>query len=269
MQGINANLAISLVDQPGGNGLPALQVTNYKPRTLNEVIQFCVSADSVELLPDQTFEALQLTKDFVNYGQDDVKIGIINAPVRWICLGQPRLFLLNKAEKTYAPLTRGSIPAGFVTATRLALVPYAGGNILLNNEGDPQIFTLKLTSNKTRIVAGSKGDRSGSIAGLNDALLKHYSQPRGLSLVHLCSIEVTVKPERFTSSRTGESSTGVMYALGGAKPLPPSLQTVITDYVRTEFVQGLLRDPFGLEQPPEPPAPVYAVADTDLDEIPY
>lgn len=245
MQGIDINLGVE-IQGGGGLGLPPLQVTNYRPAN-GQTVPLCFSAEAADLMSPDAFEFFQLIPETITYEGESVDMMVIAAPVRWVVLGQPRLMLLNKASKDITPLTRGKMPSGHVTATRLFLLAMVGDKLLMNTDGEPQIFTLKLTSNKTRIVSGTKGDRSGSIAGLNDSLLKHYKLTRR-SLVHLCSLEITAAGQKFTSSSTGESSVGVMFSLSNAKALPAALQSKTAAVASSEFIQGLLLDPFGVNQ---------------------
>ena len=254
MQGLNPELGIE-IQSGGGLGLPFLQVTNYRP-TNGVIVPLCFSMDAAGLMSPDAFEFLQLTPMTVTY-EETVDVFTIAAPVRWVILGQPKIMGLNKSTKEIAPLQRGTLPAGVVTATRLFMLPMVGDQFLMGIDGEPQVITLKLTSNKTRIVAGSKGDKSGSIAGLNDSLLKHYKLSRR-SLVHLCSLEIEATGQKFSSARTGESSVGVMFTLSKARALPPALQPVSAAVASSEFIQGLLADPFGVnsDAPRQLDAPV-------------
>lgn len=270
MDGLNTSLALPS-DERGIN-LPALQALTYQPRALSEAIPLCLSGESVDLLLESEAAKLGLEAAIANYGGDDVTIFGITAPVRWVVLGIPRIFSVDKSDGTYHPLERGRSlrEMGRVTATRLSMLCVVGNAFLMADGGVPQVFTLKLTSSKTGLVEGVKGDDSmKNLKDLNKVLQGHYKL-RGVSLLHLVSLEIRAIPKKFTSKYSAESSIGVLFILeGGARPLPPEMQKLSHEVASSSDVQAMLKDPFRLAQAtiqavPEPQSAAYS-----FDDVPF
>ncbi|HEY9642438.1 MAG TPA: hypothetical protein V6C57_18270, partial [Coleofasciculaceae cyanobacterium] len=142
------------------------------------------------------------------------------------------------------------------------------GKPLLTTDGEVQVFTLKLTSNKTKLIG--KEDQPGTIMALNGALQKHYGAKKQW-LTHLVSLAIAPTPYQFTSKESGETSTGIMFELvGGARPLPGDSQLQVFELVRGVDFQELAEDPFGLKAPePVATAIAPAAAEVNYDDIPY
>lgn len=268
--GINPQYAVETGNGDGGMGFPPLQALTYQPRTLNEQVPLCLSAEAVDKLTEETYAALQCEIQMTNYGSDDVAMHVIKGDVRWVILGKPSLFVMNKADKSITPLSKGKLPDKCVTATRLFLLCVVRDKILLNPEGTPQIFTLKLTSTKTKLISGDRTDKTGSIDALNEAVMKHYKKSGRMSMVHLVSVALGTKVEAITSRVSGETSKGVLFTISGAKPLPAALQAQTFAMVQSEEIKELLQDPFGLNRRNDAPVqsqqlPQYnEMADEDI-----
>lgn len=270
--GINANFAVETGSGDGGLGFPALQALTYEPKLLSDKVPLCLSSEAVDRLSEETYAALSCEIEMTNYGAEDVAMHVIKAHVRWIILGSPALFVMHKDDKTIAPLAKGKLGEGYVTATRLFLFCLAGDKILTDHEGTPQIFTLKLTSTKTKLVSGDRTDKSGSIAALNEAVMKHYKKSGKLSMVHLVSVVLDTKVEALTSSRTGKTSKSVLFTIEKAKPLPEVLQAQTFAMVQSEEVKELLRDPFGLDRRGDAPIQSQQMpqqSEVPSDDIPF
>jgi len=250
--GINAAYGVAM--EESGPSLPALQATSYQPR-MGEKIGLCLSEESFDMLsPDSPMAGL-CEAVVVNYGADDLTMFALPSGCRWVVLGVPRLYLLNRETGEIGYPQRGERLAGTrkVTITRLTLAMLLpDGELLLDGDGLPQLFTLKLKSNKTCLVTGDKRDPDfKSLADLNKALQAHFGR-RGVSLTHLVSVALVATPKKFTSSLSGETSMGVMFTLqGGAKPLSEAQQLMMFELLKDPEILGLIQDPFRLKKQSE------------------
>lgn len=253
--GINSQYAVQ--GEGGGQQYPAIQASVYQPRSLAESVSLCLSEDSVDLLTEQAKTLLNPQIITTDYGEGPTAMYAIGN-ARFIILGMPRMFSMDKTTKEIFPLERGVKLSEInrVTATRLMVAIVVGDKVLETAEGSPQIFTLKLTSTKTQLLNGDRNDPDyRSIQKLNDSLQKHF-KVRNSILTHLVSVGLTVTTKKFTTSDGKQSSFGVMFEMvGGARPLPESLQAQMFRFVQADEVRELLADPFGLsrkaEQQPE------------------
>lgn len=248
MQGLN--IAYATAVQELSTAYPALQASEYRPRSMKESVSLCLSEDSFNMLSD---ESAQMTIgadgaiDYVTFGEDEVGIFKLPEGVRYVALGIPKMFAIGKDDGKIDYLKRGEKlrEANKVTITRVPLLMLMpdGGFVM---DGDrPQIFTLKLKSSKTKLVGGDiRNPEYRSLKSLQTALCKHY-KVRNSSLVHLVSVEIGVKPEKFTNGT--DSSMGIMFTLeGNAKPLSEPQQKIVFDLLQDESIQELITDPFGL-----------------------
>lgn len=241
---------------------PALQVTTYKPLTLNEEIRFCLSENSLDLI-DPNCDLLETKTVECIYGREPVLMHEIVSPVRWIFLNLPRIFHYDKNTKEVTIPERGSKLFGTnkVTIAKCFLVCLINNKLVLDSEEKPQIFTLKLTSNKTQLIRNK--DEGGTLFALNREIQK-YSKTRD-NLIHLVSVNLQAKSKEFTSSHTGDSSLGVMYELtGNAKVLQPEQQQQIFNLISHEEIKTLLDDPFDLQPKSDRPS-----LDTDVDDLDF
>lgn len=273
MDGLNVSYGVKVEGM--GQSYPAIQATTYQPRTMGEKIQLCLSEESFDLLSGQAREVINPTAISCNFGGDDVLMMAIGADVRFVMLGKPRVLCLDKETGDVAPLQKGMKLAGTskVTATKLIMAAVHGDTVLEADDGTPQIFTLKLTSNKTSLVDGDRNNpEMRSLDAMNSKLIKHY-RLRQMWLGHLVSVQLGVKPEKFTSKASGQSSVGIRFELvGGARPLPDAAQQQMGLLAQSEEIQGLLKNPFtnsGQEQESPAIAPTAEPNDISLAEQLY
>lgn len=269
-QGVNADYGIAIDE--GGPKLPALQATTYQPRTMSEKVSLCLSEESFDMLDPEQGQHLGCTPEVCNFGDDDVTMWALPKACRFVVLGLPRLFILDKESGLYSYPVRGEKLAGTkkVTATRLTLAMIRpDGELLLDADARPQLFTLKLTSTKTCLVTGDKYDPDfKSLQDLNKALQGHFKK-RGVSLTHLVSVGLDVTPKKFTSRGSGETSVGIIFTIGSAaKPLPESQQLMTYELLQDPDVLAMVQDPFHLKNREEPTAAVVDDGYPDYSDIP-
>ena len=91
--GINPEFAIKSNQQ--GQQFPALQVTDYEPRFLEQQINFCISEDSYQLIENASplFNS-EIVKCV--YRGKKALMHKITTSVRWVFLNMPPLFAKNK-----------------------------------------------------------------------------------------------------------------------------------------------------------------------------
>lgn len=270
MEGLNLAYAVPMEEV--GASYPALQAMDYRPTRVNQEVPMCLSEDSFGMLDETYVATLGSDPDLAYYGEDEVSIFKLPAGVRFTLLGIPGLFVYDKADGSYWRLTRGLKLKGTskVTATRLPLLMLLpNGSFVLRADGNPQVFTLKLTSTKTKLLQGDKKDAEfKSIYGLNDKLKAHYGV-KGQSLTHLVSVSIKAMSRKFSNGN--DSSLGVMFEFeGGAKKLPEALQKQTFELLQDETVQQLIKDPFGLDSKPNEDNGEFIPDDVvNTDDVPF
>ncbi len=184
------------------------------------------------------------------YGREAQFMFKIVSDVRWVFLNIPRMFGMDKTTKKVSYPERGVkfTDCNKITVARCFLACVYDGNLIIDKDGKPQIFTLKLTSSKTNLIGYWKSkSETKTIMSLNKALQKHY-KING-NLIHLASVNLVAKPKEFVSSITGASSLGVMFELeGDAKALREEHQKQIFDLITGEKMKAIFDDPFGLKE---------------------
>ncbi len=230
---------------------PAIQANNYQPRSLDEQIDFCVSEESYLLMEDS--KPLFNTEIIQCYfGRESVLMHKIISPVRWVFLTMPRIFLLDKKTKEISYPQKGMRLAGTnkVTVAKCFLACLAENNLILDAEGKPQIFTLKLTSSKTELVGyGNSDSEMKTLMRFNSALQKHYKVKGNFNLLHLASLKLIVYPKEFVSRGTNDSSLGVMFSIDGSgQSLSEQQQQQVFELISSEEIQAIFDDPFRLKQ---------------------
>ncbi len=246
VSGINPKYAIESNQQ--SQEYPAIQVTDYQPRSLDEIIDFCISEDSYQLIED----CLPLFNSEITqciYNRESVLMHKILTPVRWVFLNMPRLFIKDKDKNEISYLKKGDkLSTTRITIARCFMLCLIDGELVRNSNGTPQIFTLNLTSNKTKLISSQKPEaETKTLVSLNTGLQKHY-KIKG-HLLHLASVELAVRPKEFQSSQKNTSSMGVMYYLeGNAKALSEEQQQEVFELINDEEIQEVFNDPFRLKQ---------------------
>ena len=244
---------------------PAVQVNSYKPQTLDEQITFCLSETSFELLPDDN--SLQTEVIECIYGREKVLMHKITSDIKWIFLTIPRLFQQDKTTKEISFLQKGVklYENNKVTIAKCFLACLVGSELVLDSEEKPQIFTLKLTSNKTQLIGNlNQSTEDKTIYSLNKGIQKHFKTKN--NLVHLVSVELQAKVKEFVSERTKESSLGVYFELvGNAKPLTQQQQQQVFNLVSDDYIIALFDDPFGLKQSHELTSATDYYSSEDID----
>ncbi len=247
--GINPKYAIE--SNQLGQQFPAIQADNYQPRSLDEQIDFCISEESYQLMEDSSpLFNTEIIKCY--FGRESVMMHKIISPVRWVFLTMPKIFLMDKKTKEISYPQKGMRLAGTnkVTVAKCFLACLAEDNLILDTEGKPQIFTLKLTSSKTELVGyGNSDPEMKTLVRFNSALQKHYKVRGNLNLLHLASLKLMVNPKEFTSRESGESSFGVMFTIdGGGKSLSEEQQQQVFELISSEEIKAVFDDPFRLKQ---------------------
>jgi len=269
------NTAYAVAADEAASTYPAIQANEYKPRSLRESIRLCLAEDSFNMLDEQYATALGSEPDYATFGQDEVQVFLLPEGVRFVALGIPKMFAVGKQDGKVDYLKRGEKlrEVNKVTITRIPLlVLLPDGSLVMDGER-PQIFTLKLKSSKTKLVGGDIKDAEyRSLASLQKGLQKAFPGMRGQSLVHLVSVDIQAKPEKFSNGT--DSSMGVMFTLeGGAKVLSDDHQKLAFELVQDEEVQALIADPFGLKRSTSESAPEYEPmheeTETYDDSIPF
>lgn len=243
-QGIDLSYAVE--SESIGQKYPSLQASNYKPSNPKEKIELCLSQESHDLLQFPNvikFEPIEAYFDAESYTMQKFP-----DEIRWVILDIPKTYVLDKSTGKIDYLKRGVKFAGTsnVSISRVYLAALVGDDFSITATGAPQIFTLKLTSTKTQLINNFRDPEYKSISKLNKALQSHYKTKN--NLIHLVSVKLQASPYKFTSSKSGESSLGIMFELtGNAKPLSKINQGLIYELLQDPEITQDLKDPFRLE----------------------
>ncbi len=245
VSGINPKYAIANEQQ--AQQFPAIQVTDYQPRSLDEIVNFCISEDSYQLIENCSplFDS-EIIKCI--YNRESILMHKIITSVRWVFLNMPPLFGKDKDTGEYSYLRKREKlkETNRITAAKCFLACLVEGELIKTSDGKPQIFTLNLTSNKTQLISSKKPQpETKTLADLNAGLQKHY-KVKG-NLLHLASVGLTVKPKEFHSYDTKVSALGAMFYLGNAKALTEEQQQEVFELISDEEIKELFNDPFALK----------------------
>lgn len=280
MTELTINKQYAIEDESRGQSFPALQATDYQPKNSKVVVNIGLSDESTGMLTDDAIFKLKFETETVSYGETEVTLHIPTSEVRWVIVGRPKLFLFDKDNGEYSLLQKGQKLKGTkkVTIAKLFLGCVCNGELLLTDEGKPQLFTLNLKSSKTALIGGYRSQPGdGTIESLNKGLNKHYDCKGWLT--HLVSVDIKAVPERFTSG-SGESSLGIKYVLeGSARILPEEQQKMMFEVANDREIKEIINDPFRVGSPSqaqEQPSSQQSSSQTetveeeiDYDEIPF
>jgi len=228
---------------------PGLQATHYTP-TIRDSISWVMPVDSANMLSEDAKALLNLFPQTCLYskGEKEVPMFGITDKARFIVLTNPVKLKINKKTKKIS--AGGELGTDEITLARIFVALIVGDQIVTNDAGEPQIFTIKADSYKTDILGSynkktqENGDRTLFL--LNEALVKHYQLPRGSWVTHLVSIDLQIVPEKRTSRTTGQSSMSIRFRIdGNAKPLSDENQQLLFSFVSSEYFQDLAKNPFG------------------------
>ena len=238
-----------------GESFPVIMASNYEPKIKDEV-PLCLLTDKTNDMSEDELASLKLTPSVVQYGDNDdchILTGL-NHENRFVILAKPNLYVMDKAKKVLGFLEKGMKLGEIVTVAKLYLAVLKSDDSLVMDQSltQPQIFTLKLNSTKTKLILDNRNPKAKTIDSLNRALRSHYKTTN--NLVHLVSVAIVATPTKFTSSADAKkSSVGIMFALhGDAKPLSDANQKMMSELVQSDRFIELNANPFGLLGAKEP-----------------
>lgn len=274
-EGVNADYGVPLEGE--GLSFPAIQANIYQPKNKQETISLGLSEESLDKLDPSSGVGELCKPELCNFRGKDATIWILPEGIRYVILGIPRVFIFNKETETFRPPINGEQLAGTpnITATRVPMAMLKpSGDMVLDDCGLPQIFTMKLTSNRTKLLTGDKRNPDlKSIRQLNKALQGHFKKP-GMSLTHLVSVKIgtEIRLQESVVDRKN-SSLGIMFTLeGNAKQLPETQQAATFELLKGKTIRELLADPFGINPKPaqqEQEDPDHYHDAKCLDEVPF
>ena len=239
-----------------GESLPVIMAENYAPK-IKEQVSLCLLADKTTGMSEDELASLKLTPSVVQYGNDEdcnILTGL-NKESRFVILAKPDLYVMDKGDKkVLGRLQKGMKLGSIITVAKLYLaVLKTDGSLVMDQSNEqPQIFTLKLTSTKTKLIFDNQNPKASTIDSLNRALKSHYKSAN--NLVHLVSVSIVANPTKFTSSTDSkQSSVGIMFAFdGAAKTLSDCNQKMISALVQSDRFIELSSNPFGILGTKEP-----------------
>lgn len=249
---------------------PAIQASKRQPSEdeTGNTIPLVMSADSVALLGDDWVSRLPLNPMTCRFGKNVEEMIVVPDNLRWVVLGEPRIFAQERQGTAIVPIHRGmKLADRYKTATRLLLAPVLDGHVLSGPDGTPQLVTLRLTSTKTDLVGGDRNDPNyPCIKRLNEKLCQEYGVKADQnSMLHVASVRIEAIATEL-SNKT-KSSMGIIYKfVGGARILPEAEQERMALLASSDEIRKYLADPFGLGG--RPGIPVYQDAEEDYPAYP-
>lgn len=225
---------------------PAFQADNYQPK-LKDKINICLNEESFLILSERTKELLDISLLEAEFKSGVTNVFQINADVRVMPLAMPNNFCFNKEASRYQAIAAGVKfkENGLVSASRIHFCAIVGDELLLAEDGNPQIFTLNLKSSKTQLCKPqkpAKGD--GSLFSWNEEMKSQY-KGRGW-LLHMFGFKLGAKPQQFTSSISGDSSVGIIFELNAPAPIAPAHQKLVFDCLQDEVLKESIKNPYKL-----------------------
>lgn len=271
-QTVNSKYAIQ--QEQAVQEFPALQADNYRPTKKSDKISLALSESSFGLLTESQIAKLgEIKTEIMTYGTEDSTIFVLPSTLRWVFLNRPGTFVWDKVAKRAGYLNKGMKLAGsqMVTLSRCYLACVVNDEVLLNDAGEVQVFTLKLTSSKTGLIGGyndkdlgvARNNGGKTLTALNAGLETHYGAKGWMT--HLVSVNLVANPEVFPSSTSKDSSMGIRFALeGGAKPLTDASQELTFKLCSSEAFKAKVADPFGLTKGVTADRAIPAVGGDDI-----
>jgi hypothetical protein len=248
VQAVNKDM---LVETGGGAKYPYIQPTTYEPSKPSDKIGFALSPDvlELELLTKESIEALKLMPYSAVYNTNEVEMLEITASVRWVILAKPRTYGMDKTDKKIYPLESGVKlrDMGRVTCAKVFLGAVVDDVLLTAEDKSPQIFTFKLKSTATNLIAVRDKPEMSTIETLNKSLQKFFKAPTSWC-THLVSVDLQAFAEKKTSTiDTSQSKMATSYRFSGAaKSVPVEYHQKIRDLVGSDDFKAMAADPFRL-----------------------
>lgn len=261
-----------LVEVGGGARCPALQATTYEPSKPSETIGFALSPEVVELglLTTKSIELLVMKPIVACYASAEVEMLEITTGIRWIILSKPRIFGMDKADKKIYPIEQGVRlkDLGRVTIVKLFLAAIIGDEMLMADDGTPQLFTFRLKSTNTMLVSNRQDPKMSTIDSLNRSLQKHFAAPTSWC-AHFVSVGLQPYAEKKTSSAdASQSKIATSYRfVGAAIPVPQKFHAAVYSLISSPEFMAMAADPFRIHAPVVealPIAPHYVPSDDDF-----
>ncbi|NEQ53717.1 MAG: hypothetical protein F6K11_26890 [Leptolyngbya sp. SIO3F4] len=250
--------------------LPYLVASNYKPQTLEDELHLCVTMEVLDKLSKSAQEVILAAAG----GTENIALGgkreqaVNMSAARWILPARPaRGFVDEKTGENQSRIRRQIPgeewnPKTMTSATRLFLFCIINDQVLVDDSGSPQLFTLNLSgSNRGKWVYSDKDFNGCHIDGLNKywidkcrRQLKDANQPSNLIksnswVLHLCSIQI--EPVPYATTYEGTTNIHAKYHfVPNSQPenLSPENQKLVSSFIRSEYFQELKKDPFGVDR---------------------
>lgn len=249
---------------------PAFQADNYQPK-LRDKVSICLNEESVGTLSGNAVTLLDLTVLEAEFKSGITNVFGIRGDLRVMPLAMPQSFCFHKETSRYGRIEAGKKfkENGLVSAAKIHFCAAVGNELIIDDEGNPQVFTLNLKSSKTQLIKGTKATKGdGSLFGWNEQI-KADHKAKGW-LLHMFGFKLTAKPQQFTSSVTGDSSVGIVFELSDPQPIAPQHQKAIFDKLQDETLKENIKNPYklpaiGETQATESVAAEYDPADVNFD----
>lgn len=236
----------AIPSQQGAQLYPALQVSTYRPGADSKPV-WVFSPDSAALFSESAQALLRLESVICHYN-DSVEMLKPAADLRFAVLAYPKTFTQNKDTKTIDFLRQGVKfkENGLVSVAKLLLCPIVDGQPLKDDNGVPQVITLKLTSTRVGLIK-SKESSAVTVEKCNGDLLKTAKKSNGW-LLQLASIGINPIVRKISSSTDPKlSSMAIDFALDTAIPLDSSHWAGMAAFAQSQEVLDYNANPFNIK----------------------
>ncbi len=256
--------------------LPYLVASNYKPQTEEDELHLCLTMDVLDKLSKASQElilgAAGGTENIALGGKREQAVNMSSA--RWILPARPARGFVDVKVGENQSRVRRQIPGEewdskkMTSATRLFLLCSINETVLVDDGGEPHLFTLNLSgSNRGKWVYSEEAFKGRHIDGLNkywiDKCRRQIKEAGGNPgaiksnswVLHLCSIQI--EPTPYSTTYEGVTNIHTKYHFvpkSQPENLSPANQKLVSGFVRSDYFQELKKDPFGVDrkQPEQP-----------------
>ncbi len=240
--------------QQSGVSFPNIMAFDYEPKP-DQQIPLVLIKKNWEEMSDVVKAQLDLTEGITRFNKNSTEVMKGIEKCRFVVLTYPKVYGMSRIDdrEVISPLQQNEnfSQSGRKSVARVFLALITPDNeLVIDESGDPQIFTLKLTSTKVSLFLYQTKDKSAkTLNDLCDALAEAYNKESNEFLAHLVSVRITAEHCIFGSKAKGFSD-GCKFVLdGSARALKPEIQQKINDFINTKKNKDLFKDPFRLGKP--------------------
>jgi hypothetical protein len=225
---------------------PALQVSNYRPSADSKPV-WVFSDGSAAIFSESARDLLKLQPIVCHY-DEPVEMFQPTAQMQFAVMAYPKVFTQHKESKKVDFLRKGVMfkENNLVSIAKLLLCPIVDGTPLEDDNGVPQIVTLKLSSTRAGLVKSQRADDL-TLDRINREYLKSAGRSSGW-LLQLAAIGITPIVRKISSSSDPKlSSMAIDFALDIGIPLDSSHWAGMAALAQSQELLDYNANPFNIE----------------------